>query len=108
MSRIQVVDTLDREIARKCIEDQSFRAELVKDPKGAVEGWIRRPLPSGSKVQVIEAEPETLYLIIPSPKATEAFVKGSNRDLKEPAKDPCCRNVTVQTCCTTYSTFSNM
>ena len=52
-------------IIAKAMKDEEYRRRLLADPARVAGEEIGEPLPQGAKVKVIEAEPETGYLVLP-------------------------------------------
>lgn len=45
--------------------DESFKEELISDPKGVIARELGTEIPEGIEIQVIEETPTTYYLSIP-------------------------------------------
>lgn len=57
--------TYEDTIQRLAAEDESFRSELLANPKQAIEDKIGGPLPKGVNVKVVEETPDTVYIVVP-------------------------------------------
>jgi hypothetical protein len=71
-----------RELFRKSVEDESFRQELLRNPKPVIEQAIGAPLPETVKVVVHESEPDTMHLVLPSKSHVERGFDLSDEDLE--------------------------
>ena len=58
-------DTAEARVIRRSIEDASFRAQLIADPKTTLATELGVDLPAEMVVRVIEEEPTTVYLLLP-------------------------------------------
>ena len=57
---------MERRIIQRRIEDESFRQQLLEDPKAAVEQELGMQLPEGVRVETVEETADTIYLVLPS------------------------------------------
>jgi hypothetical protein len=53
-------------LQHKAQEDDSFRQQLLQDPKRALEQELGTSLPDGVNVKAVEETADTIYLVIPS------------------------------------------
>ena len=59
---------LEAQLIDKAMQDDAFRQELVRDPKGVVARELgMEQLPEHIQVQVLEESPTTVYLVLPPP-----------------------------------------
>jgi hypothetical protein len=56
---------LNQQIVARAMADPAYRQLLLSDPRGAVAKAFGQSLPANLKVQVIEQEPDTVYLFLP-------------------------------------------
>jgi hypothetical protein len=56
---------MEQRIAQRSLEDDAFRQQLLADPRAALEQELGTQLPSGIRVQVVEATADTVVLVIP-------------------------------------------
>jgi Nitrile hydratase, alpha chain len=56
---------MERRLIARSLEDESFRQQLLADPRAAVEELGTR-LPEGVEVRVVEESPDTIYLVLPN------------------------------------------
>ncbi len=68
-------------LIRRSLEDESFRQELLQDPKSALERELGAPLPEDVEVRAVENTPDTVHLVIPSKSTTERFGELSDEEL---------------------------
>ena len=54
------------EIIKKAWEDERFKENLVKDPKGVLKKDFNIDIPADSELKVVVANPKLQYLLIPS------------------------------------------
>jgi hypothetical protein len=57
---------MERRIVQRSIEDESFRQQLLEDPKAAVEQELGSRLPEEVRVVTVEETADTIYLVLPS------------------------------------------
>jgi hypothetical protein len=56
----------------KAWKDEVFKQELVNNPKAVIEKELEQKLSSSVKIQVLEENSDTLYLVIPqAPQVSE-------------------------------------
>lgn len=70
-----------RSIVRRSMEDGSFRQELLRNPKSALEQHLGRQLPENVEVRAVEDTPERVHLVVPSKSLTERYGELSDEDL---------------------------
>ena len=58
---------LEAKLIDRALQDDAFRQELVRDPKGIVERELGSAIPEHIQVQVLEESPTTVYLVLPPP-----------------------------------------
>ena len=59
---------LEARLIDRALQDDAFRQELVRDPKGVVARELgMEQLPEHIQVQVLEESPSTVYLVLPPP-----------------------------------------
>ena len=69
---------LEAQLIDKAMQDDAFRQELVRDPKGAVARELgMEEIPEHLQVQVLEESPTTVCLVLPPP------VPGSSAELSD-------------------------
>ena len=57
---------MERRIVQRSIEDDTFRQQLLEDPKAAVEQELGAKLPEEVRVVTVEESADTIYLVLPS------------------------------------------
>ena len=60
---------LEAQLIERAMQDETFRQELVRDPKGVVARELGIRLPEHVTVQVLEESPTTVHLVLPQPPA---------------------------------------
>lgn len=62
----------EQQIIEKAIKDQSFRQQLLDDPKGVIEKEFGLKIPESVEVKVLEENANTFYIVLPgSNKSSE-------------------------------------
>jgi hypothetical protein len=56
---------LNRQIVARAQQDPAYRQALLADPRAALEQAFGHELPPDLRVQAIEQEPNTIYLLLP-------------------------------------------
>ena len=70
------------QLRQKAAEDAEFRAQLLTDPKRAIQECLGAAIPEGMEVEVLEEGPSKLYLVLPAAKQDMAL---SDEDLDKVA-----------------------
>src|SRR5688500_11793435 len=73
---------MERRIVQRSIEDESFRQQLIEDPKAAVEQELGTQLPGEVRVVTVEETADTIYLVLPSASPADEGVELSDRELE--------------------------
>jgi hypothetical protein len=74
---------MERRIVQRSIEDDSFRQQLLADPKAAVEQELGTQLPEEVRVVALEESADTIYLVLPStPVAGAEGVELADQELE--------------------------
>jgi hypothetical protein len=79
------ISDLNASLVRKAIEDSGFRAQLVADPKAAVEKVLNTQLPAGISLKVVEASANEFTIVLPYEAKTSADGELSDADLESVA-----------------------
>lgn len=59
-------EAFEKAVIQKAIQDDSFRQELIDNPRAVFEKELGRPLISDDiKIEVLEESPSQLYLVLP-------------------------------------------
>ena len=61
---------LEVQLIDKAMQDEVFRQELQRDPKGVFERELSIRIPEHIRVQVVEETPSTVYLVLPQAPAS--------------------------------------
>jgi hypothetical protein len=70
-----------RRLIRRSIEDESFRDELLRDPKAALERELGTSLQENVEVVAVENEPDKIHLVLPPRSLTESSSELSEEEL---------------------------
>jgi hypothetical protein len=84
-SEAQLVSNLNAAVVHKAIQEPAFRAQLLADPKSAVEKALNAPLPAGLTLKVIEAGKTDFTVVLPYEPKTSANGEMSDDDLESVA-----------------------
>ena len=76
------VDTMKSIAGEKARHDEAFRAELLANPRAAVEKLFGTELPPQIKIQAIEEAPDTYIIGVPATIAVGEFGELSDSDLE--------------------------
>ena len=58
-------DPIQEQIIAKAMKEETFRQELLSNPKVAVERGLGITLPQGTNIQVHEDTPNTVHIVLP-------------------------------------------
>ena len=72
---------LEAQLIDRALKDETFRQELVRDPKGVFTRELGITMPEQIQVQVLEESPTTVYLVLPRSVAS-AGTELSDADLE--------------------------
>jgi len=66
-SKVQIITRkeIETRLFRQCFKDDSFRNELLENPKTEIERMFDIVLPDGISIQVLEETEREIYLVIP-------------------------------------------
>ena len=73
---------IERRLVERSLEDESFRQELLADPKGALEQELGIRLPDEVQVRTVEETADTIYLVLPSASPAGEGGELSDRELE--------------------------
>ena len=65
MSEASGREQMERRLVEKSLQDESFRQELLADPRAAVEQELGTRLPEDVRVVAVEETADTAYLVLP-------------------------------------------
>ena len=71
---------LEEQLVAKAIKDDNYRQELVSNPRAAVEQQLGYALSPQVQIQVIEHDPETVYLLLPKKEESSAELSDEQLD----------------------------
>ena len=66
-SKMNARQTLEAQLIDRAMKDETFRQELLRDPKGVVARELGIQMPENIDVQVLQESPSTVYLVVPRP-----------------------------------------
>ena len=72
---------LEAQLIDRALQDETFRQELVRDPKAVFARELGIALPEHIQVQVLEESPTTVYLVLPQ-RVPGAGAELSDADLE--------------------------
>lgn len=75
--------SITRQIARKAATDQTFRTQLMSDPKGAIAKEFGTKLPETVTVAVHENTPTVLHLVLDAPVDLATSRRLNDRELQQ-------------------------
>jgi hypothetical protein len=77
---------IERTLVQRSLQDEDFRRRLLDDPKAAVGQELGTQLPEGGvEVRVLEENPQTIYLVLPSTEPLGEGEELSDQELEEVA-----------------------
>ena len=79
---------LEAQMIDRAMKDETFRQELLRDPKGVFARELGIQLPANINVQVLQESPSTVYLVVPPP-APRAGTELSDTELAAVAGGTC-------------------
>jgi len=56
---------IEQQLIEKAMKDESFRKQLIENPDAAIEAETGMKIPETVKINVLEENLETVYLILP-------------------------------------------
>ena len=56
---------LEQQLIEKALKDESFRQQLLGDPKGVIETEFGFKIPEAVQVKVLEENENTFYIVLP-------------------------------------------
>ena len=72
MSKNQSRQEFQAQLVIKALKNESFKNELIHNPKEVYERELGQSIPESVSIQVIEETPDNLYLVLPSqPEVSE-------------------------------------
>ena len=72
---------LEAQLIDRAMKDETFRQELLRDPKDVVTRELGIQMPENIDVQVLQESPSTFYLVLP-PSAQRAGAELSDEELE--------------------------
>lgn len=56
---------LEQKIIERAWKSESFKQQLMRDPRGALEREVEMRVPEGVNIKILEESPDTLYIVLP-------------------------------------------
>jgi hypothetical protein len=56
---------LEQQLIEKALKDESFRRQLIEDPRAAIEAETGLNIPETLNIKVLEEDSQTVYLVLP-------------------------------------------
>jgi hypothetical protein len=75
--------SVQEQIINKALEDETFRLELLNNPKDALKRELGITFPEGVSVQVYQNTPTTLHLMVPPQPQSGKLRDLSDEDLEQ-------------------------
>ena len=76
---------LEQHLIEKAMKDESFRKLLIENPGAAIEAETGMKIPETVKIKVLEEDPQTVYLVLPSIPVQEGELELSQSELESVA-----------------------
>ena len=76
---------LEQQLIEKAMKDESFRRQLIENPKEVIEAEFGRKIPGTVKIIVLEEDPQTVYLVLPYFLAQDTEMELSEAELESVA-----------------------
>ncbi len=57
---------LEQQIIEKVLKDESFRRQLIDDPKFILEYEMGMKIPDSFNIKIVEEDSQTFYLVLPA------------------------------------------
>lgn len=64
-SAIQTAEDMQRQLIAKASEDETFRAQLLADPKGTIKNEFGVEVPEFVNLQVHQNDPNAFHIVLP-------------------------------------------
>jgi hypothetical protein len=65
MSEVSGRAEMEQGLIQKSLEDDSFRQQLLADPRATIEQELGARLPEDMRVEAVEETADTIYLVLP-------------------------------------------
>ena len=76
---------LEQQLIEKAMKDESFRKQLIENPKEVIEAEFGRKIPEKVKIKILEEDSQTVYLVLPYFPAQDTEMELSESELEEVA-----------------------
>ena len=79
LNALQNRSEFQNKLVVRAYDDETFRQELMSDPKSVYEREMGISIPDSFKIEVVEEKPNTIYMVLPQ-KTEESQVEGELSD----------------------------
>jgi len=76
---------LEQMLIEKAMKDESFRKQLLENPREIVEQETGMKLPAGIDIRVLEEKPDQVFLVLPPVRNTESSEELTEAELSNVA-----------------------
>ena len=76
---------LEQKLIEKALKDEAFRKQLIENPEVAIEQEMGMKIPEPMKINILEEDPQTIYLVLPYVPSSETPVELSETELLQVA-----------------------
>ena len=76
---------MQEQLIAKAVKDETFRQEVLSNPKAAIERTLGISVPAGVTIAVHQDTPTTLHLVLPRQAPSAAGVELSDAELEQAA-----------------------
>ena len=73
---------LEQRLIEKAMKDESFRKQLIENPKTAIETEMGIKIPETIKLKILEEDPQTVYLVLPNMATQNDEIELSEAELE--------------------------
>jgi hypothetical protein len=73
---------IEQQIIEKAMKDESFRKQLLEEPKIILERELRMRIPDSLNVKVMEEDAQTFYIVLPAKIDPETEFELTEADLE--------------------------
>jgi hypothetical protein len=72
---------LEQKLIEKAMKDESFRKQLIENPKEVIEAEFGKKIPESIKINVLEEDAQTVYLVLPQVSAQNSEMELTDAEL---------------------------
>ena len=74
---------LEQKLIEKAMKDESFRKQLIENPRATIEAETGMKISDAMKIMVLEEDPQTIYLVLPQVYAQDSEMELSETELED-------------------------